>query len=129
MVYKWPDNFPGNVPPSDAKETTGIVFRFSSNLPPINADFKQYREEDINLGKIFTGENLITSYGASVFSQIEQAKKTKNRFKNRLSDKIIVTGTLIPELGLMLKTYGPHHHTIWFQKDSTPHEYVNMKVE
>ncbi len=125
MDYEWPETFPEGVPPDEAQEAEGNVFRVAKNLPPLQDDFKQFREEEYNIGKIFEDKYLIISYGVSFFKKIEDAKKLKKRYPNRLSDRYIVTGSLVPELGKILKTGRRSHHTIWFQKDAKPQEHIN----
>ncbi len=130
IEYVWPDSFPDGVPPQHAKKTEGIVFRISNNMPPIGDDFKQTKEEEKNQGNVFQGEHLVNSYGVSVFTDIKDAIKLKRRFENRLSNEyFIATGTLVPELGKMAKTYKYSHHTIWFQENAKPYEYIYKEAE
>lgn len=47
-MYKWPDHFPVQCPPSHSAETSGSLFRFINGRVPAVRDFLSHYERDPN---------------------------------------------------------------------------------
>lgn len=116
----WPSHFPKGVPPSEAVDADGVSFRLVDSVPATPNDFKSQFE--LFPGRDF-GPNLALAHGVSFHRELEDSKRTRDRFKP-LREKKIATGALSPPLGRMMSTpskWAKSHFTVWFQQGATPH--------
>lgn len=115
----YPDYYPDDMPPEDADPASGMAFRLVNSNPPIKTCFSSTIEENPGReAKKPTDREML--YGSSLFTQAREALKKKRLFKP-LRQKILSTGALIEEDGVMKKTGGPHHITVWFKADADTH--------
>lgn len=115
----YPCYYPDDMPPEDASPASGIAFRLVNENPPIKSCFSSTIEE--NPGREArkpTDREML--YGSSLFTQAKEALKKKKLFKP-LRQKMLSTGPLIEDDGVMKKTGGQHHITVWFKNDSEPY--------
>lgn len=113
----WPDYFPEQCPPSDARQDDLKVFRLVTSSPPTADDFLPTTIESPH--RKFTGEELCMACGVSVFKNIADIIKMRDRFKP-LRTKKIAYGTITFSDGLVKETGQPSHVTWWLQTNE-PH--------
>ena len=118
----WPDYFPKNCPPQNARRDNFKVYRLVDNDPPCQNDFipKKLLYPHIN----YTREILCLACGISVDKTLDGIKRTRKRFRV-LRNKKIAVGIIKPNDGFILETGGGTHVTWWVQT-KTPH--VSFKV-
>lgn len=117
----WPDYFPEQCPPSEARVDELRVFRLVSNNPPIPSDFLPTLIEQPH--REFNRENLCYACGVSVFKDIADVKTKMARYKP-LRNKRIAVGVILRQDGLVLETFSGTHVT-WWLTTTTPH--VNFR--
>lgn len=110
----WPDYFPEQCPPIDARKDELAVFRLVSNSPPTSDDFLPKIKEDPH--RKFSNENSCIACGVSVFKNIDDVLKMRERFKP-LKNKTVAYGIIMPEDGVVKETGKPSHITWWVQKE------------
>lgn len=115
----YPDYYPDDIPPEDASPANGSAFRFVENDPPTKHCFDSSYAENPNR-KLREPSDRVCFYGTSLYTDSDEAKKIKQLFRPLRKKKLSI-GTLVEEDGVMKKTRGPHHITVWFKVDSTPH--------
>lgn len=122
-VIEWPDFYPADLdlPPSDAIDTSGLLFRLVLQLPPTPECFMSTHEESPHRHKKLSGEKLECVYGTSFYSQREYALETKEKFPDALGHRILASGQMTPQVGKMKQTFWPGHYTVWIRKDMSPH--------
>jgi hypothetical protein len=113
----WPEYFPDQCPPSDARQDELSVFRLVTNCPPTANDFLPTIIESPH--RRFSGEELCLACGVSVFKDKADILKTRERFKP-LRDKKLAYGMIKPTDGLIKETGQPSHVTWWLRTDH-PH--------
>ncbi|MEI6895932.1 MAG: hypothetical protein V5786_00320 [Psychromonas sp.] len=122
---EWPLFFPRNidVPPSDAVNAEGIFFRLTIESPPGTVCFQSTHEEQPTRYKKFLKDpqKLPNVYATSFFDTYEAAKHIKSVFPYIFGDKYIAKGKVIPMIGKMKKTNGPHHYSIWIRNNTLIH--------
>ena len=104
-----------NCPPEDAEPASGIVYYLVRNNPPQAKDFIPGIEKHPSVYKRKPKDQICQAHGFSVFTDIEDALKTKRRRKG-LKDTEPAIGELTPECGLIKSTpsrTGYSHHTWW----------------
>ena len=118
----WPDYFPKNCPPQNARRDNFKVYRLVDNDPPCQNDFipNKLLYPHIN----YTREILCLACGISVDKTLDGIKRTRKRFRV-LRNKKIAVGIIKPNDGFILETEGGTHVTWWVQT-KTPH--VSFKV-
>ncbi|HHX8321780.1 TPA: hypothetical protein ACVOYR_000452 [Vibrio alginolyticus] len=115
----YPDYYPDDMPPKDAIAASGTAFRLVNSNPPVKTCFSSTLEENPGRkAKKPTDREML--YGSSLFTQKKEALKKKKLFKP-LRQKLLSTGALIEDDGVMKETGGHHHVTVWFKTDSEPH--------
>lgn len=75
---KWPDYFPAQCPPAEARAENRKVFRFVNNNHPGRDDFKSQYE--LNPDKEW-GDNACLACGVSVWDSYDIACKKKEKTK------------------------------------------------
>lgn len=114
----WPDYFPEQCPPVDARKDELAVFRLVSNNPPTSGDFLPTIKESPP-HRDFSDEVLCIACGVSVFKNIDDIVKKRTRYK-ALRDKKVARGIIMPNDGLVKETFGLSHVTWWLQTEE-PH--------
>ena len=113
----WPDYFPKQCPPADARQDELTVFRLVSNCPPVREDFLptviEYPHRD------FSEDQICLACGVSVFKNKSDILKKKNRYAP-LKAKKIAQGTIQASDGLVKET-GQHSHITWWLQTDQPH--------
>ncbi len=113
----WPDYFPNQCPPVDARKDWLAVFRLVSQNPPAQGDFLPTIKESPH--RQFTDENLCIACGVSVFKNIDDILKKREKYKP-LREKKVASGIILPDDGLVKETGGQSHLTWWLQTEE-PH--------
>ncbi|WP_380187815.1 hypothetical protein [Iodobacter arcticus] len=108
---------PEQCPPSDARQDNLKVFRLVANCPPNANDFLPTKVESPH--RKFTIDELCMACGVSVFKNVADILKKRERFKP-LKSKKIACGTISPSDGLVKETGQPSHVTWWLQTNE-PH--------
>jgi hypothetical protein len=109
---EWPNYFPLGVPPDDAVDANGPVYRLVKLCPPQANDFLSSYEE--YPGRSF--HDLENACGMSVYRLIQDVQRTRNRYRP-LRNRRIAIGVLLPEFGRMkpTPTNGDSHYTVWLR--------------
>jgi len=116
----WPDYFPSDVPPDEAQPAGGEAFRLVSAIPPTKDDFKSTYEEN----RKRKHQEFWKACGSSLYTDLEGAMVTRERYKHLRETKKIAVGRLTPDMGMMLSTPNPitnAHLTVWFRLNALPH--------
>lgn len=120
MTCDWPDFFPEGIPPDEAIEASGAMFRLVDDCPPTESDFASSIEE--NPSREF-GDKLWQAFGVSMYKDQIEAEKTRARYAP-LRSKKIARGELSGKQGVKMHTpsrTSKSHHTIWLVKESNVH--------
>lgn len=114
----WPEDFPEQCPPADARNDELHVYRMVKNSPPVKEDFLSTKKEYPH--RPFPPKDECNSCGTSVFLKLEDILKKQKQYEKSLGSKKIAFGRITEEDGLVLETGQPTHITWWLQTD-TPH--------
>mgnify|MGYP006961701287 FL=1 len=117
MRAMWPDYYPPECPPPDARRDTIDVYRLVSADPPVPSDFVPVVLEMPH--RTFAPEKFCIACGLSVFQSLEGALRVRARYKP-LRNKRLARGTIQPQDGLVLET-GESSHTTWWCQSKAPH--------
>lgn len=115
-MSKWPEYFPEQCPPAEARYDNVQVFRLVDGVPLSAEDFRPTVIEWPH--RAFGADKLCAACGVSVFRNLQDVLKTRARF-NPLRNKKIARGHITERDGLVLETFEPTHMTWWLQT-STP---------
>lgn len=122
----WPEYFPEQCPPVDARKDKLTVFRLVANIPPTQLDFLPTIKESPH--RKFSAEVLCNACGVSVFKNIDDILIKRESFKP-LRHRKVAHGTITPDDGFVKETGKPSHVTWWLQTEE-PHatfcEVVNV---
>lgn len=121
----WPDYFPEQCPPSQARGEELRVFRLVSQNPPTKEDFLPSIIEQPH--RKFDTEEFCCACGVSVFKDIADVKVKMARYK-ALRKKQIAMCEIKEQDGLILETFSGSHVTWWLRTD-TPHSTFREVVE
>lgn len=132
VLYQWPADFPKGLPENqEVIPANGKVCRLVDCIPPEDADFKRHRDEKPDY-TYNTEKKRLQSYGVSFWSTIEAAQYVKAKYpaKEQFGLKKIVSGELVPELGVIPKKEARDGHvTLWKQVGAVPHKHFMTEVE
>lgn len=119
MNGQFPADFPPFCPPEEATAVERQVYRLVTHDPPFREDFISTKQEQAH--KVFRGQKLCQACGVSVYSDIDDAIKTRAFFQHLQSKKVAV-GVTVPEYGKSLETpgYSDTHLTWWLYTDAQP---------
>ena len=117
----WPEYFPEQCPPPNARRENVQVYRLVGNSPTTAEDFQPTIVEFPH--REFTSHQICMACGVSVFRELSDALKIRASYKG-LRQKKIAFGSISESDGLVLQTGKPTHITWWLQT-STPH--LNFK--
>ena len=114
---EWPDFYPENCPPAEAKPASGTFYRLVKHNPPQAEDFLSTWEE-------FPGrfpEPTIKNSGVSVYTDPQAIERLKKRVR-QLKGRKTAEGELNPMHGLIQSTEGKEksHHTWWIPIGAEP---------
>ncbi|WP_298940688.1 hypothetical protein [uncultured Psychromonas sp.] len=130
---EWPSFYPDNIllPPEDATDTCGTLFRLTIASPPENVCFQSTHEEQPERYKKFLKKPklLPNVYATSFFDTYEAAEHMKRVFPSILGNKYIAKGNVIPMIGKMKKTSGPNHYSVWIRNNTSIHTSFSVKVK
>lgn len=119
---QWPDYFPDNCPPDNAREASGEVYRLVDNNPPTPEDFQSWREQHPN-EQCPKSVTECQASGLSVFTSMDDVNMARQKVK-RLRKKKIAHSNLTSDLGRILHTpsqnTGESHHTWWLPIGAQP---------
>ena len=113
----WPDYFPEQCPPAEARQDTLLVYRLVEGSPPTERDFQPTIVESPH--RQFPPDKLCMASGVSVFKNPADARRKREKYKP-LREKKIARGTIQPEDGFVLET-GEQSHVTWWLQTTTPH--------
>ena len=113
----WPNYFPVECPPADARNDDVWVYRLVTNVPPTLNDFMPTKIEQPE--REFKQNEICAACGVSVFRDVQDAIKKRSLYKP-LRAKRIAIGQISKLDGLVLETFAPSHMTWWLQT-ATPH--------
>ena len=121
MSEAWPDFFPVDCPPGDAKPAEGTFLRLVRNAPPDETDFVAWRTENPN-NKV---SDECKACGVSIMADMGDVHRLQRRVASQRS-KFVASGTLRPELGRLKHTpssSSKSHHSWWVPTgvDPSPH--------
>lgn len=116
-MNKWPEYFPEQCPPAEARNDNVQVFRLVDGTPLSAEDFRPAVIEHPH--RPFGSDKLCVACGVSVFRNVQDVIAKRNRFAP-LRNKKIARGHITESDGLVLETFEPTHMTWWLQT-STPH--------
>lgn len=108
----YPDNFPPNCPPLDAKPPNFLVYRLLVDYEVRDSDFLSHVEARIP----FSPDNHCSACGLSVYSELKEAKRQLKWFSKAgraRSFKAIAGGFLGTERGLIHRGGKGSHHSWW----------------
>jgi hypothetical protein len=118
QAQTWPEYFPSDCPPAEARAAAGTLFRFGRKNPPSANDltchwqiYEQHRE-----GFVKTGRQC-QACGLSVYLDIQAARKVRGLIPG-LKKAHLYSITLQTADGKLLNTPSntdPRHHTWWSQ--------------
>lgn len=120
ITRKFPDCFPVDCPPGDAKHIDLVLYHLCSCIPPIAKDFMSMYE----MGLLSHTRN-VCKYGVSFFQNIKEAEATKSMpGPRRMGLNIIVKGKTHIDAGVLKQTPNDSyqsHCTYWFFEDVSRH--------
>ena len=108
----WFEQLPEQCPPADAVKPNGVYYRLTETSVPICSDFWSNRKLWAHQ-KFNTCECIAMS--VSVFQNVEPLKRVLKMPAHK--NKTMVEVTLIPEAGLIMKTFGVSHFSWWRSAD------------
>ena len=122
IELEWPDYYPENCPPAEAKPTSGTVYRLVVHDPAQEEDFKTSFEEN---PRRFNNKPDIKNCGLSVQTDIQDSEQLKKAMKMvpRFKNSQIAEGELNPTLGLIQHTPSSEyksHHSWWVPIGAEP---------
>lgn len=120
----WPDFFPAELelPPEDAIDAGGIVFRLVREIPPTEACFLATHQEQPRRHEVCdTLEKKQAVYGTSVWSNKELLIEAMASLPHGLRQRKVASGTVNASMGKMRQTLEPGHLTLWLRKNSNIH--------
>ncbi len=113
----WPEFYPTDCPPPDAKPTDLTAYRLVSAAGITPEDFVPHLIAFPE--RRFKEEELCAACGLSVYSNQGGAAKLRRRYKP-LRTKKIAKGHIMEKDGLVAKT-GDNSHQTWWPLTDTPH--------
>ncbi|MGA9379022.1 MAG: hypothetical protein WBV73_09660 [Phormidium sp.] len=117
----WPEHFPSDCPPENAKNAFGEVYRLINHDSPSPDDFRSWREENRNK-QCPEGMTECQVCGISVFTDKADADRVIKRIPRFRRAKPAL-GQLTAELGVILHTpsrLSQSHHTWWIPVGAEP---------
>ena len=125
---EWPDFYPANCPPAEAEPASGTVYRLVRHNPPQAEDFVTFFER--NPGRFKNEPNMMCqSCGVSVYTDMQDVKRLKNRYKRRFGRRKIAEGELNPTHGVIQHTPSKEksHHSWWVPIGVKPWVVFNIR--
>lgn len=125
MKYSWPDYFPTQCPPNNAKAKNATLYRMVKNDPPLPKDFLCHRL----LYKNIDFDDPCEASGLSTYSTMEGARKLQEAVPKFRKYKI-ATGNIKPDNGVVLETSSNNnsdHITWWVALSTMPEKLFNIK--
>lgn len=111
----WPDYFPEQCPPVEARNEELRVFRLVSQNPPTKEDFLPTTIEQPH--RDFDAKDFCFACGVSVFKNIADIRSKMARYK-ALRKKQIAVCIIQKNDGLVLESFSGSHVTWWLKTDS-----------
>ncbi len=120
----WPDFFPPELglPPKDALDATGTVYRLVRSIPPTEECFwSTHQEQPSRHEKCNTLEKKQAVYGTSVWVSKECLLEVIEYLPHALRQRKLASGVVYASMGKMRKTLEEGHFTLWLRKNSQVH--------
>lgn len=120
----WPDFFPPDLelPPKDAVDANGTVYRLVRSIPPAEGCFLATHEEQPDRHqKCNTLEKKQAVYGTSVWVSKERLLEAMEYLPQGLRQRKLASGIVNASMGKMRKTLEEGHFTLWLRKNSRVH--------
>lgn len=119
----WPVHFPVACPPQEAQPDNLEAYRIIDGSVATPQDF----ESHVAAGKPFNANEHCRACGISIYKNLDDAKKTRDRFKP-LRHKKIAKIKISENDGVVMQTSTPSSHFTWWMTTSAP-ESCFVKVE
>ena len=119
----WPDHYPSGCPGDRGSETNGTVFQFVRSKTPTDLDILSAMEKGTHKNKCQCLRASLSCY--ITFDFIKEIHDSGGLF----SDWLIASCNLNPEMGRILQTGKPEHHSLWLKKASLPVYLANLEVQ
>ena len=118
----YPDFFPDDVPPTDAVDASGNMYRLVKFDPPTAGCFQcTFVENGKPLSK-YLGDRKALACGVSFLDTYEKALHTQQILANAMKFKLIAEGELVQAVGVMKSTGSQSHYTVWIREGCEPHD-------
>lgn len=108
---QWFEELPQQCPPMDALPANGRFYRIAKGVPTETDDY--FSQRRLQPDKQFVGEGIdeCITRSVSLFSSLDDARKRLRLPKFRSQTVVVVD--LVPEDGVVKKTFGPAHYSWW----------------
>ena len=119
---KWPDYYPENCPPEDAKPASGIVYRLVKQDPVQQEDFIPLITENPKRFENKPNAQICKGCGISVCKGMQDILKLQ-RSSGKMRKRQIAEGELSSTLGVIKHTPSRNyktHHTWWVDPKAKP---------
>lgn len=125
---EWPAYYGTDVPPVDAVDAGGHVFRMVRCIPPERADFRSTYEDDLARNNNRRNGAWEEICAVSFFTSLDAIRKTRNRYRP-LRNRKIAEGPLLPYYGKMKLTGQDNHLSVWLKRTAVPETTVCCDAE
>ncbi|MFT6348248.1 MAG: hypothetical protein ACJAYB_001252 [Psychromonas sp.] len=125
LNYKWPIEFPIDVPGEEVLPASGYVYRLVNQVPPRPNDFRMHHLDNPHFN--YSSKNRHKGYGVSVWSKLDSLVRAKKRYSapEQFGNKKIVGGELCHSLGAIPNIIANDGHvTLWKTVGAEPHLHI-----
>ena len=125
---EWPHFYPENCPPAEAKPASGKVYRLVRSDPAQAEDFRTLFEENPRWSKNKPTTTVCKGCGLSVYTDLQDIKQLKDRYKRKFGKYKIAEGELDAKFGMIQNTPAKEesHHTWWVPVRAVPWTVFNI---
>lgn len=120
----WPDFYPPELelPPVDAVDAEGVVYRLVASIPPTSKCFLSTHEENPQrCKKNYTLQEKQMVFGTSVWDSKDFLLEASAYLPEALRLRKLASGKLSAGMGKMKRTSEQGHITLWLRKGSNIH--------
>jgi hypothetical protein len=119
----WPEHFPSCCPPANADYLAGTIMYLVLANPPTPEDFASAMERNV-----FKDRDPCLRAGLSCGLEAESLLDLKRNAK-RLRQHQIASAELRSDDGMIQKTLGPGHYTMWLRASTLSQAHLLFKVK
>lgn len=123
-TLKFPEYFPDNCPPSDARQEELCVYRYCADSRVVVGDFLSYYQLDP-----VKYHGIVNAYGLSVIANEQDCIKGLKLPAIRKKYKHYARGITYIRTGVIKSTHSPilsSHYTWWLYEGVQPHTFFEM---